>query len=79
MANKRIQKKRDRHRLIIGVLRHAYVYEHETLRGLREMKRAMDKMTMPTLLRLCDAILFEQVRRYSPLMLMPRRKAHPDA
>lgn len=79
MSNRRILKKRDRHRLIIGVLSHAYVCDHETLRGLREMKRAMDKMTMPTLLRLCDAILFEQVRRYSPLMVMPHRKVHPDA
>lgn len=68
--NKRIQKKRDRHRLILSVLRFAHTYEHETLPHLREMKRIMGKMTMPELHLLKLRIAEQWIFHHSPFRSM---------
>jgi hypothetical protein len=79
MANKRIQKKRDKQALILKILKFSYTEIPESMDELRKTIRIMRKMTMPELIRLGQDIVREWTRRNSPLRRMiPRGESTMD-
>jgi len=73
VANKRIQKKRDKHKLILEILKLSYTEMPESLYELHRTIRIMRKMTIPELIRLGQDIIRELAIRYSPLRnMLPR-------
>lgn len=73
MANKRIQKKRDKNKLILKILELSYTEMPESLYELHRTIRMMRKMTMPALIRLGHDIIREWTIRCTPLRnMLPR-------
>ena len=74
MSNKRIQKKRDKERLVNALLRFAST-GHEDASPSRKiwMKRHVQKMTMPALVRLSERVFKAWALHTTPLRRMTPR------
>lgn len=74
MANKRIQKKRDKRDLILKTLKFSYTEMPESLYELHRTIRIMRKMTMPELIQCSDRVMRAWVFYHTPFRnILPRR------